>query len=266
MEKLLKYIFESIDKDAIDRFKEELENSSYSEFVDKLKDMCKDPKTLGLIKAVFGGKYSDTKMSKNERPKVAKALQPTQNEISIVSTLKRGCSEIEYLDDLFNSPVILKGQPIITFNRNYIIDGHHRWSKVAAFNPTGKMVVLNFDNDEMNAIEMLKASQGTIAADTNNVPESTVESENLFTISVKDVTEKIDEWLTDEVVERLGDYVKSVKDRKSAIKYIVNNVKKIQANNQPVKNAPDRDDMPQTHTDPNFEDTIKNTTKIHGDK
>ena len=128
------------------------------------------------------------------------------------------------------------------------------------------MVVLNFDNDEMNAIEMLKASQGTIAADTNNVPESTVESENLFTISVKDVTEKIDEWLTDEVIERLGDYVKSVKDRKSAIKYIVNNVKKIQANNQPVKNAPDRDDMPQTHTDPNFEDTIKNTTKIHGDK
>lgn len=262
------YITESIDsqEEIVKRFKEELEDSSYPEFVEKLNDMCRDSKTLNLIKMVFGGEYSNIKMDKNSRPKAAKALQPTQNEIDAEKSLKRGCTDVSTIDQCFSEPVAIKGQPIITFNRNFIVDGHHRWSQIAAFNPAAKCRVINFDNDDMGPIEMLKASQGTIAADTNRIQMSHVSGDNLLEISQTRAKELIETWLTPEAVERFCYYVKNLNNREDVIKYLLKNIKRFQINNQPVKHAPDRGFMPQTDTDPEFTENIVNTTKIEGNK
>ena len=268
MKNIKVYIKEAIEEDEriIQRFKEELEDSSYSEYVEKLKDMCRDRKTLNLLKMVFGGEYSDIRMNKSSRPKVAKALIPTQNEVDAEKSLKKGFLNPASIDGCFANPAELRGEPIITFNRNYIVDGHHRWAQILIVNPSARCSVINFDNDEMGPIEMLKAAQGTIAADTETIKMSTVNGDNLLEVSPARARELIETWLVPETVERILYYLPDLKDRDGVVKYLMKNIKKMQNNNQSIRFAPGRDYMPQTDTDPDFEDNIVNTTKIEGNK
>lgn len=265
MKSLLNFICEAQDltseqEEQLQLLKDELENLKYPDYVDRLQEMIKDPKFAAMIKSAFGGDTATVQLSEDKKPIKTSKLLPTQNEIDVEKSLKRGLTHTESIEMYFNEPVELFA-PLITYEGNFIIDGHHRWSQVASFNPSAKCTVINFKGD-LNAREMLKASQGTIAADTDKVPTKPVKGLNLLKESVSNLKKYIEENITDEVVAKLGEYVKKIVDKKSAVKYIINNIKKIQANNTPIDDAGSREHMPQTDTDSQFTDTIKKTTKI----
>lgn len=265
MKSLINFICETNDlsddqEQQLQTLKDELENLKYPDYVDRLQEMIKDPKFAALIKSAFGGDTAVVQLSEDKKPIKASKLLPTQDEIDVEKSLKRGLTHPESIEMYFNEPVELFA-PLITYEGNFIIDGHHRWSQVASFNPKAKCTVINFKGD-LSAREMLKASQGTIAADTDQVPTKPVKGLNLLKESIPNLKKYINDTITDEVVAKLSEYVKKVTDKKSAIDYIISNIKKMQANNTPIDGAGSREYMPQTDTDPQFTDTIKKTTKI----
>ena len=61
------------------------------------------------------------------------------------------------------------------------------------------MACIDYDGD-LTALEMLKATQGCIAAIRKNVPSAIVEGSNMFKASEKEIRSYIDKNILDEVV------------------------------------------------------------------
>ena len=244
----------------LDELKKALAGLGYRDYVIKLKEMLEDPKAKGLIEGAFGGDLAEETLTLDTRPILASKLVPTQNEIDVEKSLKWGLKDVPSIDKYFNQPVDLK-IPLLTYNGQFIIDGHHRWSQVACFNPKAKCKVINYSGD-LSPIEMLKATQGSIAADTGEVFTKPVKGLNLLESKIKDIQKYIEDNIQDDVVEAICKYVPKLKSKDDVVKYIVFNVKKMQANNTPIAKAPEREFMPQTDEDPKIHDTLKDTTKI----
>ena len=172
---LKEYIFENArTTDSNAKRKQELEkwlkNKNYPDYVATLNKMLDDPKAKTLLQDGFGGSLGNLKLKFSVKNISAKSLRPTQSEIDISKSIKHGLTKTQGVNKYFNKEVIINNMPLITFRGNYVIDGHHRWAEVAAFNPDGKMVCFDYDGN-ISPIQMLKAVQGTIAAvkaDKNN--------------------------------------------------------------------------------------------------
>jgi len=135
---------------------------------------------------------------------------------------------------------------------NYVIDGHHRWSQVFAFNPDAKMVCCDYDGD-ISPIQMLKATQGAIAAvkaenDGDKIPQNKVEGQNLFDTNWNEdaVKKHVKETAVDGVVDMFKKYKKELTDIDKIADFVAENLMDLKANNYPEKDAPNRGDMPQT--------------------
>lgn len=259
MEGLLKYLMEAKEltpeqKSRLDELKDLLEGEKYENVVDRLNEMLKDPRLAAIIEDAFGGPLAEVDLKMSKTTVAAGSLQPTQNEIDFSKSLSRGLGEgcTKSIDLYFNPPVEL-GIPLITYNKVFIIDGHHRWSQVCCFNRKAKMKVINFEGD-MSAAEFLKAVQGSIAATllakgekNPQLPISVVKpGMNLLDMSPNELKQHIEADITDECVEALSKYVKSVTDKDSAVKYLVKNGKAMHNNNRPIDGASGRPYMPQT--------------------
>lgn len=77
----------------------------------------------------------------------ANTLLPTQARLNANnSILKQFTNSWNCLDDVLTKPKLqtIEGpQPILTFGKKYIIDGHHRWSQYMMSNPIAKIEILN---------------------------------------------------------------------------------------------------------------------------
>ena len=149
---------------------------------------------------------------------------------------------------------MIAGFPIITFRKNYVIDGHHRWSQVYAINPEAKMVCCDYDGD-ISPIQMLKATQGAIAAvkadDNSNdgkIPSQKVEGQNLFDKKWdKDaIIAHVKETADTKVPEIFKKYHKELDDIDKVAEFIADNLIDLKSNNYPEQGSPNRGDMPQT--------------------
>ena len=260
--KQTKYTTEQRRKALVDFFK----NKNYHDYIAVLNQMAKDDKFRVLVDAAFGGDDNESlgniHLNDSKEVKYTKSLIPTQSEIdiskSLVWGLKGGEKEANVeiacanIDKFFSGEAIKLGKgeglPIVTFG-SYIIDGHHRWSQVYCFNPSGKMACVDFEGD-LSPLEMLKATQGCIAAIRKDVPSAIVEGSNMFTASEKEVSDFVSKNILDEVVERIKKYKPELKDKNEVVSYITKNCMAMKANNVPMKGsnekAPNRGDMPQT--------------------
>ena len=244
------YIFENArTTDSNAKRKQELEkwlkNKNYPDYVATLNKMLDDPKAKTLLQDGFGGILGNLKLKFSVKNIAAKSLRPTQSEIDISKSIKHGLTKIESINKDFNKEIIINNMPLITFRGNYVIDGHHRWAEVVAFNPDGKMVCFDYDGD-ISPIQMLKALQGAIAAvmaDNNGnnekIPSGKAKDKYLFDMSEKDIRDYIEKTIVDEVKEALFKH-------NITIDNLVENIISMQNNNYPENNMPSRGEMPQT--------------------
>lgn len=246
-----------------------LKGKDYETYIDILNQMLGDPKAKTLLVDGFGGELGDTKLTFNQTKLLVKTLKPCQREIdvskSIGHPLKKPESNIDTYYSKDKDGVMILGMPLITFRNEYIIDGHHRWSQVYAFNPEAEMTVFNYDGP-IASDQMLKAVQGSIAAvkadETNEnngkLPSNKVKGQNLFD---KDWDEEaiikyVKENAVPDIVDAYKKYHKELDTIDKVAEFIANNLMLLKANNTPVygDKSPNRGDMPQTNKaggDPN---------------
>ena len=265
-------LFESETSNNNDR-KEQLEKylkgKKYPDYIKTLNDMLDDPKAAQLLEDGFGGELGDTKLKFKVVKIPVRNLRPTQSEIDVEKSVKFPLTKPENIDNYYKTgdkDVIIKF-PLITFRQNYVIDGHHRWSQVFAFNPDAKMVCCDYDGD-ISPVQMLKATQGAIAAvkaddNKNNgkIPSEKVEGQNLFDDKWdKDaIIEYIKKTAIDKVPEVFSKYNKELTDIDKVADFVADNLIDLKSNNYPETGSPSRGDMPQTDQGGSDKDDAKSS-------
>ena len=252
------YIFESREvsttsnKQRRKELEKWLKHKNYEDYVETLNKMLEDPKSAALLEDGFGGILGDTKLKFSVQKITVSQLMPTQKEIDLDKSLKHALLKEESFKKTFLNPIEIN-KPIVTFRKNYIIDGHHTWLQAIALNPNGKILAFNYDGD-ISPIQMLKTVQGTIAAvkadDNNNngkLPSNKVEGPNFFSdkFDRKKIRKYLEDTFNDDLIDIYCEYIKECKDRNDIMKYLEERLLDIKANNYPFESAPSRDDMPQ---------------------
>ena len=258
MQTLNNYIFESREvsttsnKQRRKELEKWLKHKNYEDYVDTLNKMLEDPKSAALLEDGFGGSLGDTQLKFSVQKIPVSQLMPTQKEIDLDKSLKHALTNEKSFKKTFSNPIEIN-KPIVTFRKNYVIDGHHTWLQAIALNPNGKILAFNYDGD-ISPIQMLKAVQGTIAAvkaddNKNNgkLPSNKVEGPNFFDdyFNRKKIRKYLEDTFDDSLVDIYCEYIKKCKDRDDIIKYLEDRLLDIKANNYPFEAAPSRDDMPQ---------------------
>ena len=252
------YIFESREvsttsnKQRRKELEKWLKHKNYEDYVETLNKMLEDPKSAALLEDGFGGILGDTKLKFSVQKIIVSQLMPTQKEIDLDKSLKHALVKEESFKKTFSNPIEIN-KPIVTFRKNYIIDGHHTWLQAIALNPNGKILAFNYDGD-ISPIQMLKTVQGTIAAvkadDNNNngkLPSNKVEGPNFFSdkFDRKKIRKYLEDTFNDDLINIYCEYIKECKDKNDIMKYLEERLLDIKANNYPFESAPSRDDMPQ---------------------
>ena len=237
---------------------------NYEDYIEKLNELLKDPKTAALLEEAFGGELGDVQLKYGKKNISVQQLNPTQAEIDLKNSVLYPLCHPECIPNFFKSAVELS-IPLVTFNDNFIIDGHHRWSQGLCFNPDCKMVCINF-RGAMSAPQMLKATQGAIAAYMSShnksgeeIPSAVVaKGFNIFDKNRKEMEGFLEHVFNgeitmgpatcnvDAVVQQLGKFVPEVTDKDSLVKYICDNAEALKHDHTPVADAPNRGLMPQT--------------------
>jgi len=219
----------------------------YPTFIDNLSTLIKDDKVLKFLSSgLKDGKTMDDKFGLGRTAISCKDLKPTQSEVDISKSLNFPLKDAATAEMcLKGENVLLGGTPIVTFNRGYVIDGHHRWSQAFCINPDAKMASLNLTKANLSPIEALKSTQVAVATTIGDIPIETVEGHNLFEAPREIVVKFVLEHITDEVVQVFVN-LKGFKSKEQIAEYIWHNCEILQQNNVPIPNAPNRGLMPQT--------------------
>lgn len=220
-------------------------NTDYEDFVEELEDVVSDPKLYNLLALGFGdGELADVKMTSSPISIPVRALVPSQSEIGLDNSLsyplKQDCSK------LFTDSPIKIVTPIVTYNKVFIVDGHHRWSQLYMINPKAKIEAINFEYYENSPYRALRNFQGAVAVANKAVPKSYSKVNNVYAMSEDQVYDYIDKNIQDVCWKSM---VKAGvgEDRESVIEYITKNAMTLKRENKPYGDAPDREFMPQTN-------------------
>lgn len=233
-------------KQDITKF-QNLFQQDYPTFIDNLSTLIKDDKVLKFLSSgLKDGKTMDDKFGLGRTSIACVDLKPTQSEVDISKSLNFPLKDAATAEMcLKGENVLLGGTPIVTFNKGYVIDGHHRWSQAFCLNPDAKMASLNLTKANLSPIEALKSTQVAVATTIGDIPIKTVEGHNLFEAPKEVVVKFVLEHITDEVVQVFVN-LKGFKSKEQIAEYIWHNCEILQKNNVPIPNAPNRGLMPQT--------------------
>ena len=230
-----------------------LKHKKYPDYLNTLNNMLKDEKFAALLDECFGGDLGNMKLKWKEQGTAVKKLLPTQSEICLDSSVKVPLKYPELIKNFYAKGPITLFTPLVTFNGNYVIDGHHRWSQLFMFNPTAKMNCWDYSAD-ISPIQMLKITQGAIAAyiakqsgdEDKEIPVSHGQGINIYKATDKDIKDYIDEKMGDEAQSEILKYNPNLKSREDILSFLTDNALEIAADHPSIANAPDRDLMPKT--------------------
>ena len=223
-----------------------LRKASYAELGDALEDIVSDPKLYAILSEGFGeGELANVTMSSEPVAIPVAKLLPTQSEIGLDNSLKfplsNDCSK------LFSDEPVTIVTPIVTYNGQYVIDGHHRWSQLYMINPEAKISAINFEYEDQSPFRALRNFQGAVAIANKKVPKSYSKVNNVYDMSDDEIESYLDKNISDACWESLAD-AGVCDDRDSAIAYIMDNIARLQEENFPFSpKAPKREYMPQTN-------------------
>ena len=226
----------------------------YETFVTDLDDASGDEKVHAALQAgLADGDIEDDKIDIKEVTIPVKNLRPTQNEIDVGKSLKWPLvKDTTLLKDYLVGKNVVIMAPIITLNEKWVIDGHHRWSQVYAFNANATMKCANMSFPGMDPIHGLKAVQSAIAVVMGEIPQKSVEGTNLLKASEDEVKKEIVSMISSGAVgskalKILKTFNKiQVLDANVAADYIWQQIEVMQTNAKPATGAPKRGFMPQT--------------------
>jgi len=230
-------------KEDFKKLIQQLRAESYGDLNDALDKICKDPKLYALLSKGFGnGDLASFKMSASTVSIPVTRLLPSQSEIGLEDSLKYPLKG--YVDTYFQDPVTVVA-PIVTFNKQWIVDGHHRWSQTFVANPEARITAINFSNGKISPIQCLRDVQGAIAVANGKVPSSNASSTNLYTVSESQLRSFIEKNITEESVQA---FIKETncENKDDVVEYLTANGMNLKKNNPPYNDAPERSDMPQT--------------------
>lgn len=243
----------AIKEDAAGDVQDLIQNvTNYEEFVSKLGNLAQDPKVQAFLKSgKADGDDADDKFTASTKAIPVKNLRPTQNEIDRDGSLKWPLTKPDSLKNcLSKGPVTIKA-PVVTYNGQYIIDGHHRWSQLYAINKDGQINCVDLTGPKLKPTDVLKVVQLAIAADIGKVPSATVkEGNNLLKMDGNAVAKYVVDNITDECVKVFNTMRSAALGKLDANsiagKVVVPNIMEMQKTSQPVSGAPKRNVMPQT--------------------
>lgn len=143
---------------------QQLKNADYEEFVRILNNDGKSKAFVDYLNAHY--KMGDNtlgtvkKCSASEKTTTCGKLIPTQENISLKKSFDF-LSEGGWSEKVINDPVNSFDTPTVTYAGKYIIDGHHRWSRIYALHgPQGELKILDFPEiPDVSWEDMLKAVQ-----------------------------------------------------------------------------------------------------------
>lgn len=245
MIKLSTLLKEDETQDKLDDLSTAFKTASVPAYVSLLQKYSSDPKVIAVLKAgQTDGQPNDEKFGVSETTIAAKNLKPTQNEIGAEESL------LNILTDQYNSlesflngtPDV--GSPIITYNGEFVLDGHHRWSQVYAANPDAKLKAVNVTG-KLDPKDILKAVHTAIAADAGETKtvSANLKAGNLLEYSSQKTYGYVLENLTDKARKVWNKF--GYDDDTQIAKHIVKNVSTMIKRSKPEDWAPKRDFMPQ---------------------
>ena len=185
-----------------------LQQSKLASAVEILKIVASDDKLSKLLKHGFNkGAGEETQVQVTVRPDVSlatKSLVPTQNVVVVSNSLdnlvrgafftadptgEKVANTIDYTNYFAGDAPV--PQPFVyqAGGKNYIIDGHHRWSQAYCMNPYGKLKCTVVIGPDIGADAALKNFQAAIAVDdtTKQLPVGSGGGVNLFTAGLSEL-------------------------------------------------------------------------------
>lgn len=245
LKKLAGLLNEDETQDKLDDLSAAFKNDSVPAYVQLLQKYSSDPKVRAVLKAgSTDGQPNDEKFDVQNTTIAAKDLKPTQNEIGAAESLKNICTDqygslTSFLDG--NADV---GSPIITYNGEFVLDGHHRWSQVYAANPDAKLKAVNIIG-KLDPKNVLKAVHAAIVVDAGVTKTRSAD------LKAGNLLEYTSQQTYGYVMEQLQDKARKVwtefgyDDDTQIAKHIVKNVSTMIKRSKPEAWAPKRDFMPQ---------------------
>ena len=243
--------------ESSDALQQTVESDSYKEFVAQLGKNIKDPKVQALLAAgKEDGVPVDEKIKLVDASIPVQDLRPTQNEVVLTNSLAFPLKNVDSAETcLKGGTVFIRGERIVTADKKYVIDGHHRWSQLFCMNPDASIATTDMEATvKLNPTDFLKITQAAIAADLGDVPTAPGGGINLFTISEDVLKKYVIENITNQVVDVFKKYKKG-STKEEIANYIWKNVEILNKTSKPVPGATEREAMPQT-------DDAKNWKKI----
>jgi hypothetical protein len=226
--------------------------SNYEQFVSQLGSLAQDPKVQAFLNAgTADGDQSDDKFTATAKAIPVKNLRPTQNEIDVDGSLKWPLTKTDSLKNCLQKGAVTIKAPVVTYNGEFIIDGHHRWSQLYSMNKDGVINCIDLSGPKLKPIDVLKVVQLAIAAETGEVPSASVkEGNNLLKLDGDAIAKFVIDTITEDCVKVFnnlkGAALGKLDKNNIAGKVIVPNVMEMQKTSQPVAGAPKRNVMPQT--------------------
>ena len=284
-----KSVFEAVEDlnagATYDQIDQELDDTTLEQFCQQLDFLVKsqDEKARQLFNTFKQGWKAEFKNIKVKQAFVnIRELHPTQNVIYAKKSLtlilngQWRMKGVKYaVDALLGSekPQIEMGDPIVVCNVggvDYLIDGHHRWSKAYAFNPSCTMKAYIIEGGFKDEDEVLKFAQGTLTLLRNKSPINAAQPANdfnMYDITPQQLQGIVNEFTSKDVLAHISNAAVTkgvVTDVNTLFSYLWSNVR-IMRQYAP-KGAHDRDVMPQFpdgDTNPkNALDAIKENTKV----
>lgn len=232
--------------------------SSYENSVEFIDDIIKDPKLKFLLSLGFGGNFASLHLRINNDVVSARTLIPTQREIGLKESLDfilgsadkyKPQNTIVCFEDAHSGAMIKR--PIVTFNKTFIIDGHHRWSQMFITNPKTKIKAVNITGN-LPIISLLKAIQSTIGSNTGDLHLKPIKGSNIFDMSDAD----IDNYINDNLSQKACNVLEQFYD--DPVESIYNNTLLLKYNTVHISSCVERDLMPQTSKDISLFTDLKN--------
>ena len=236
--------------------------NSYTEFVKILAKDVKSQAFINYLNQHYKNGDDTIKTIKQANASYGKCkcsqLVPTQQNISLSKSLDL-VAQPGWSEKIINTPLEAFDDPTIIYAGKYIIDGHHRWSRIYALNGgDSELKVLNFP--EISGVswkDMLKATQLAIVSDNPNAPlVNKVDDDNMLKASKEEVKNYIIGKICDEVVNALKAKGRG-EDKETVVDKIGDNVLEMQKTSQPAEGAAPREVMPQTDRAPGSIDKLK---------
>ena len=259
-----------------------LNNSKLASAVEILNTVAGDNKLSKLLQHGFNAESESSKqIDVTVSPDTSlptKSLVPTQNVVVVGNSLdnliqgyftkkddngEKVPVNIDYTNYFSGDAPV--PQPFVyqAGSKNYIIDGHHRWSQAYCMNPFGTVKCVVVTGPDIGADAVLKNFQAAIAINKDALPVGSGSGDNLFEASpsllvgkVSDMSEETAEKIMaagreSKAVKAINEKVKGVfkdgsDDLKTARALLVNNALMLKTSVTPGTN--EREIMPQADT------------------